>query len=174
MSSCVSLGMDGLPELEPERLDTSRNHRSDGRRTASKDRRDRILGQILVVAEHDRRALSLRQSSEGVHDDPAIDHRAFRTGHGLRRGRAREEPPFNGSATETVLRQVDHGAAEVRIERARVPQMTEVPDDSDERILRDVFRDGLIPGQQEGESDGSRVRIVRRDRRACSTLPRHP
>jgi hypothetical protein len=154
MSSCVSLGIEGLPEVRSEGLDAPSNEGSDGGRTASEDRGDRVLRKILVITQHDRRALTLRQPTEGFQDGLAIDRGVLRTRDRPGLGFASEEPPFDGSATEVVLREVHDDPAQVGVERAGVPQVTEVPDHSDERVLRDVLRDRLVTGQEVGEPDG--------------------
>jgi hypothetical protein len=102
-------------------LDAPSNEGSHGGRTASEDRGDRVLRKILVIPEHDRCALSLRQPTEGLQDGSAIDRGPLRTRDRLGLGFASEESPFDGSATEVVLREIHDDPAQEGVERAGVP-----------------------------------------------------
>jgi hypothetical protein len=156
MSSCGSLGIGGLPGVRSERLNTSRNEGANGGRTASQDQRDLVLGKVLVVAEDDGCALALRKPTESVDDGMAIDRVAFWTWGRLGLDRTGEESPLDRSTPEMVLRKVHHGPAEVGVERAGIPQVPEVSDNADERILGDVLGYRTVSCEEIGEPNGAR------------------
>ena len=136
-------------------MNTPRNEGANGRRTASQDQRDLVRWQVLVVAEDDGCALALGKPTESVDDGMAIDRVAFWTWGRLGLDRTSEESPFDGSTPEVVLRKVHHGPAEVGVERAGIPQVPEVPDHADERILGDVIGYRTVSCEEKGEPDGA-------------------
>jgi hypothetical protein len=136
-------------------LNTPRNEGANGRRTASQDQRDLVRWQVLVVAEDDGCALALGKPTESVDDGMAIDRVAFWTWGRLGLDRTSEESPLDGSTPEVVLRKVHHGPAEVGVERVRIPQVPEVPDHADERILGDVLGYRSVSCEEKGEPDGA-------------------
>ena len=152
----VSLSIDGLPEVGSERLDTPRYEGADGCRTAPQDQTrsrpragprssgGRSLCAGAAEADRERRRCM------------AVDRWTLWTGDRLGFGRAARNPSFDGPAPEVVLRQVHHRSAEVSIERVGIPQVPEVPDHTDERILGDVLGYRTVSGEEVGQPDGAR------------------
>jgi hypothetical protein len=140
MSSWVSLGIERLQELAPEQVHAAGDEGTDRRGTAPEDLRDRVLRQVFVVAEDDRGALAFREAPERHDDGLSIDQLMFGRWDRLRRGRPGQEPTLDRPSPVMVLREVDDRATEVGVEGARIAQVTEAPDDPDERVLGEAVQ----------------------------------
>src|SRR5947209_5578759 len=149
-SSSMSL----MSDLLSERFQAPRNERLHGSWATVQELGHPLLGEVLVEAEHDRRPLPRREPLERR---PEIVPRVQVDRTGLRtngRPLPRQIGPLHPLPAELGVRQVHHGAPEVRGEGGRVAEMDQPAGQPDEGVLNHVLGQGTVAGQQVRQANG--------------------